>query len=173
MLRGVIRLPDNAPNWGGKVVTAAAWQSFVASHQENEDQPPSPTLMSPTTPAAVAKKAPEPLALGSTATVRYRPFASSEQLAPTLPSRSWTHTRGCCFRARAPGSVVQDGAGAAAAAQIESAASAVAEDAPATAADTAGSGGTGTVRPREEEPDGAEEIAPTVAAKKKKARRRY
>eukprot|EP01043_Picozoa_sp_COSAG02_P126454 COSAG02_NODE_63706_length_262_cov_1.030675_2_plen_64_part_01 len=45
MLRGVIRLPDGAPNWGGKVVTAAAWQSFVASHQDNEEQPPSPTLM--------------------------------------------------------------------------------------------------------------------------------
>ena len=49
MLRGVIRLPAEAhAAWGGKVVMAAAWQSFVTSRQEKDDQPPSPTLMSPT-----------------------------------------------------------------------------------------------------------------------------
>ena len=163
MLRGVIRLPDDAPNWGGKVVTAAAWQSFVASHQENEDQPPSPTLMSPNTPAAVAKKSPDPLGLGPGATVRWHLF---HLLAPLLSTRSGTHTQAGCPLA------VQDGAAAAAAAQIESVASTDSASASA-AADAAANGDTGTVRPREEDPDGAEEIAPAVAVKKKKARRRY
>jgi hypothetical protein len=82
MLRGVMRLPVDAPNWGGRVVMSAAWQSYVASRQEKEDQPPSPTLMSPTTPAAVAKKDPDLLGLGASAVAAVRTSTTT----PSLPN---------------------------------------------------------------------------------------
>ena len=62
MLRGTIRLPADAPSWGGKVVMKAAWESFISSRKE-DDQPPSPAQMSPTTTPATTKGNPEPLAL--------------------------------------------------------------------------------------------------------------
>ena len=61
-MRGTIRLPEDAPSWGGKVVMKAAWESFISSRKE-DDQPPSPALMSPTNTPATAKGNPEPLAL--------------------------------------------------------------------------------------------------------------